>query len=84
MLLNLLSDEECSVIWKIKHIRTDLRHHIEYNDEAKHLNKKVQSGEAYKGICHKIRPSRQKDWVTAHSNLFLNVIALLDLIITRF
>ena len=82
-ILKLLSDEECSAIWKIKHIRTDFRHDIEHGDEAKYMKKKALIGEAYESICHKIRPIRQKDWVTAHSNLFAEVIKLLDLIIMK-
>lgn len=72
-ILEVLPDADCTVLWNIKHIRTDFRHDIEHGDEKKYLKKKRQIGCAYQAICGKPRPLKQKDWVTAHSELFTQV-----------
>jgi hypothetical protein len=68
-----LSDSECAPLWDIKHIRTDFRHDVEHGEEKKYLNKKQLIGAAYKDICGKNKPLKQKDWVIAHCNLFVKV-----------
>ena len=81
--LEVLSDSECAPLWDIKHIRTDFRHDIEHGDDKKYLAKMQLIGAAYNGICGKNKPLRQKDWVTAHCNLFIKVNKLLDLMIEK-
>ena len=78
-----LTDTECTILWNIKHIRTDFRHDIEHGDEKKYLAKKRQIGRAYQTICGKPRPLKQKDWVTAHFMLFKQVDELLQSIIDK-
>lgn len=78
-----LSDSECAPLWDIKHIRTDFRHDVEHGEEKKYLNKKQLIGAAYKDICGKNKPLKQKDWVIAHCNLFVKVNKFLDLIIEK-
>ena len=81
--LEVLSDSECTPLWDIKHIRTDFRHDIEHGDDKKYLAKMQLIGAAYNDICGKNKPLRQKDWVTAHCNLFIKVNKLLDLMIDK-
>lgn len=78
-----LNDSECNPLWNIKHIRTDFRHDIEHGDEKQYLKKKQLIGAAYKDICGKNKPLKQKDWVTAHCNLFDRVNEFLDLMIEK-
>ena len=82
-ILEVLSDDECMTLWNIKHIRTDFRHDIEHGDEKKYLAKKQQIGCAYQAMCGKLKPSKQKDWVTAHSTLYKQVDELLQSIIDK-
>lgn len=82
-ILEVLSDNECTTLWNIKHIRTDFRHDTEHGDEKKYLAKKQKIGRAYQAICGKPRPLKQKDWVTAHSVLFKQVDELLQSIIDK-
>ena len=81
--LEVLTDEECSPLWDIKFLRTDCRHDVEHGSESDIKNKKRKIGEAYKTICGKLRPFMQKEWVSAHCNLFVRVNEFLDLIIDR-
>ena len=81
--LEVLSDSECAPLWNIKHIRTDFRHDIEHGDEKKYMKKMQLIGAAYKDICGKNKPLKQKDWVTAHCNLFVKVNEFLDLMIEK-
>ena len=57
--------------------------HTEHGKEKKHLSKKKEIGEAYSSICGKVLPVKQKDWVSAHYNLFVEVEKLLDNIIEK-
>jgi len=82
-ILEVLDDSECASLWNIKHIRTDFRHDIEHGDETKYMKKMQLIGSAYKDICGKNKPLKQKDWVTAHCNLFIKVNELLDLMIEK-
>ena len=81
--LEVLTDKECSPLWDIKFLRTDCRHDVEHGSESDIKNKKRKIGEAYKTICGKLRPFMQKEWVSAHCNLFVRVNEFLDLIIDR-
>ena len=81
--LEVLSDSECAPLWNIKHIRTDFRHDIEHGEEKKYMKKMQLIGAAYKDICGKNKPLKQKDWVTAHCNLFVKVNEFLDLVIEK-
>ena len=81
--LNVLTKEECEILWNIKHLRTDFRHDIEHGKENDYLKKKSLIANAYQDICGKIRPLKQKEWVTAHANLFDKTNDLLDLIIEK-
>lgn len=82
-ILEVLSDSECTILWNIKHIRTDFRHDIEHGNKKGYLAKKQEIGRAYQAICGKPRPFKQKDWVTAHSVLFKQVDELLQSIIDK-
>lgn len=82
-LLKVVGDEECSALWDIKNLRTDFRHDIEHGDEKKYLKKKQEIAKVYENICGKIRPNKQKDWVTAQLNLFDKVNNFLDLIVEK-
>lgn len=80
---SLLEKEECTTLWNIKHIRTDFRHDIEHGDEKKYLQKSKSIGDAYKAICGKSKPLKQKDWVTAQCNIYTQVNDFLDLMIEK-
>ena len=82
-ILQVLSDVECAPLWDIKHLRTDCRHDIEHGSEAEIKKKKRNIGKAYQTICGKLKPLKQKEWVAAHCNLFVNVNAFLDSIIEK-
>ncbi|MBR5451371.1 MAG: hypothetical protein IKV36_00060 [Clostridia bacterium] len=79
----ILSDAECSPLWDVKHLRTDCRHDVEHGSDSEIKKKQRNIGKAYHTICGKSKPFKQKEWVTAHCNLFVNVNAFLDLIIEK-
>ena len=82
-ILGVLTDEESTTLWDIKKLRTDFRHDIEHGTEKDIQKKEREIGNAYKTLCGKARPLKQKDWVTTQYNLFLKVNELLDLIIEK-
>lgn len=82
-ILEVLTKEESNTLWDVKSLRTDSRHDVEHGSETKIKNKKREIGEVYQSICGKLRPFKQKEWVTAHCNLFVQVNAFLDLIIEK-
>lgn len=82
-ILEVLNDEECLPLWNIKSLRTDCRHDVEHGSEKQIQKKKREIGETYKSICGKLRPFKQKEWVTAHCNLFVKINDFLDLIIEK-
>lgn len=82
-ILDFLSDEECSPLWNIKHLRTDFRHDVDHGKSSDIKKKKIAIGKAYHEICGMLRPLKQKDWVNAHHNLFIKTDAFLDLLISK-
>lgn len=82
-MVEILGQDSCSTLWKIKDLRTSFRHDTEHGKEKKYLSKKKEIGEAYSSICGKVLPVKQKDWVSAHYNLFVEVEKLLDNIIEK-
>lgn len=82
-ILEVLNDTECSPLWDVKHLRTDCRHDVEHGSDNDIKKKKNNIGKAYKTICGNLKPFKQKEWVTAHCNLFVNVNDFLDLIIEK-
>ena len=83
-ILKILKDEECATLWNIKHLRTDFRHDYEHGKEREIRNKKKLIADAYQKTCGMKKPIRQKEWVSAHHNLFMAVDEFLDLIIDRY
>ena len=83
-ILKILKDEECATLWNIKHLRTDFRHDYEHGKEREIRNKKKLIADAYQKNCGMKKPIRQKEWVSAHHNLFMAVDEFLDLIIDRY
>ena len=83
-ILKILKDEECETLWNIKHLRTDFRHDYEHGKEKDIRNKKKLIADAYQKTCSMKKPIRQKEWVSAHHNLFMAVDKFLDLIIDRY
>ena len=82
-ILEVLNDEACLPLWNIKSLRTDCRHDVEHGSEEQIQKKKREIGETYQSICGKLRPFKQKEWVTAHCNLFVKINNFLDLIIEK-
>ncbi len=83
-ILKILNDDECETLWNIKHLRTDFRHDYEHGNENNIQKKKKLIADAYKNTCRMQKPLRQKEWVSAHHNLFVAVDEFLDLIIDRY
>ncbi len=79
----ILSKENCTTLWDIKHLRTSFRHDVEHGKEKDISKKQILIGKAYESICGKVLPIKQKDWVTAHYKLFCNVNNFLDVLIEQ-
>lgn len=59
-----------SVVFDIKHLRTDVRHDTEHGDESEIRKKEARMGEAYLRYIGKRLPQDERDWLKLQAGIY--------------
>lgn len=78
-LCNMANDEILEPIWRLKHLRLDLRHDIDHGKDAKKNYLKIAA--AYSSLIKKEIPTKSKDWSEAQYSIYNQLLNMLNEII---
>jgi hypothetical protein len=74
------SNDQLAALWRLKHLRTGVRHDVGHGGSKDVEKKNRQIGEAYKSLIAMVMPRSRPDWTRAQVALYGQLVEMLEFI----
>jgi hypothetical protein len=79
-LKDLCSDDDLAALWRLKHLRTGIRHDVDHGSEREIAKNNEKIGKAYKSLTGNVMPRSRAEWAAAQIMLYKQLIEMLEVI----
>jgi hypothetical protein len=79
-LLERCLNDHLAALWRLKDLRTGIRHDIDHGDNRSIKKKNREIGEAYRSLVGVVIPRSRADWISAQVALYRQLVDMLELI----